>query len=62
MYLNVSHEFGKSCIYIKNKSGPKIEPCGTPVVMGMVSEKTSKTIKSRTCQQKIAQTDAKCNR
>ena len=38
IYLNVSHEFGKSFIYIKNKSGPKIEPCGTPVEMGRVSE------------------------
>ena len=38
IYWNVSHEFGKSLIYIKNKSGPKIEPCGTPVVMGKVSE------------------------
>ena len=28
----------KSFIYIKNNNGPKIDPLGTPEVIGMVSE------------------------
>jgi hypothetical protein len=38
IYLNVSHEFDKSVTYIKNKSGPHIDPCGTLVVIGRASE------------------------
>ena len=41
IYLNVSLEFDKSFVYIyilKNKSGHNIDPCGTPVVIGRVSD------------------------
>ena len=30
---NFELAFGKSLIYIINNSGPKMEPCGTPVVI-----------------------------
>ena len=29
---------GKSCIYIMRRSGPKMEPWGTPVTIGRVSD------------------------
>ena len=29
---------GKSLIYIRNRRGPKIDPCGTPEVTGKNSE------------------------
>ena len=31
IYLKVSLAFGVSFMYIKNRSGPNIDPCGTPV-------------------------------
>ena len=33
MQLNSSLAFGKSLMYIMKSSGPRIEPCDTPVVM-----------------------------
>ena len=37
-YLNVLLDFGRSLMYITKRSGPIMEPCGTPVVIGRVSE------------------------
>ena len=34
--LNKLLELGISFIYIKNKSGPSVDPCGTPLWYGMV--------------------------
>ena len=34
--LKILLDFGKSLIYIMKRSGPIIEPCGTPVVIGKV--------------------------
>ena len=31
----------RSLIYSKNRSGPKIEPCGTPHIMGNLIDRTS---------------------
>ena len=35
---NFKLDFGKSLIYIINNRGPKMEPCGTPVVISSVLE------------------------
>ena len=40
-YLNVLLDFGKSFMYITKRSGPIVEPCGTPVVKDRVSEMLS---------------------
>ena len=40
-YLNVLLDFGRSLMYITKRSGPIMEPCGTPVVIGRVSEMLS---------------------
>ena len=37
--LSLFDIFGKSLIYIRNKSGPRTEPWGTPHVIYLVSEK-----------------------
>ena len=34
IYLKSSLAFGMSFIYIKKRSGPSIDPCGTPVERG----------------------------
>ena len=36
--LNILLELGKSFIYIKNKRGPSIDPCGTPLRIDFMSE------------------------
>ena len=36
--LKISLAEGRSLIYIKNRSGPKIDPWGTPIVTGRDSE------------------------
>ena len=41
MNLNNLLDSGKSFIYIKNSSGPKMEPCGTPVTIGNVLDAVS---------------------
>ena len=40
-YLNVLLDFDKLLMYITKRSGPIMETCGTPVVIGRVSEKLS---------------------
>ena len=46
-YLNVLLDFGGSLMYITNKSGPIMEPYGTPVVIGRVSEMLSSYVTYR---------------
>ena len=38
IYCNKSDTLIKSLTWIKNKSGPKMDPCGTPHVNGSVIE------------------------
>ena len=40
IYLKASLAFGMSFMYIKNRSGPNIDPCGSPVERGSKSEDT----------------------
>ena len=40
------NDWQKSFTYNRKKSCPKIKPCGTPCVIGTVSEKTSKQTKN----------------
>ena len=39
----------KSFIYIKRRSSPKIDPCGTPQFIILVSEKTSSIVTESSC-------------
>ena len=41
MNLDKSLDSGKSFIYIKNSSGPKMKPCGTPVTIYNVLDAVS---------------------
>ena len=41
MNLKKLLDSGKSFIYIKNSSGPKMEPCGTPVTICNVLDAVS---------------------
>ena len=41
MNLKKLLDSGKSFIYIKNTSGPKMDPCGTPVTIGNVLDAVS---------------------
>ena len=41
MNLKKLLDSGKSFIYIKNSSGPKMEPCGTPVTICNVLDASS---------------------
>ena len=41
MNLKKLLDSGKSFIYIKNSSGPKMEPCGTPVTIDNVLDAVS---------------------
>ena len=41
MNLKKLLDSGKSFTYIKNSSGPKMEPCGTPVTIGNVLDAVS---------------------
>ena len=38
--LNVLLTLGRSLIYIKNNNGPRIDPCGTPVVIGPIVDES----------------------
>ena len=38
MNLNNWLVYGMSFIWIKNKSGPSIDPCGTPIVITRLSD------------------------
>ena len=37
MEIKILLDFGKSLIYIMKRSGPRMEPCGTPVVILIIS-------------------------
>ena len=36
---------GKSFMYIRNKRGPRTEPCGTPMLISLVSDLCPLTVK-----------------